>query len=141
MDRSESFPMFVYGTLMLGERNHAEVLRKNLLYYIKAEIQGQLYYYDEEDFPALTVGRKKIKGQLFYFDSLDDVLQFTHKLEGYIAPDHKDNMYHFEIAQVVTEANEIVQAFVYRINPQLLSSQANKFSVIEEDSWKTFKNR
>lgn len=141
MSPHKNFPIFVYGTLMLGERNHVDILQKNLLHHKNAEIQGQLHYYEEKDFPALTVGTRKIEGQLFYFDNLDTVMAFTHKLEGYIAPNHQGNMYHLELAEVETEDNELVQAFVYRVNPHLFTSRADKFSMIQENAWKTFKNR
>jgi len=141
MKKHTNFPMFTYGTLMVGERNHTEVLLQNMVGYKKAEIQGQLFYYEEKDFPALTVGTETIEGQLFYFDNLDAVIPFTHQLEGFIAPHHQDNMYNFEVAEVETEDGEVVKAFVYRINPHLLTSQGDKFSLIEAHSWKTFKNR
>ena len=133
--------MFAYGTLMVGDRNHHEVVKKNLLKYENASISGQLHYYADKDYPALTVGNQKIHGQLFYFDNMADVLAVTNEIEGYIAPHHEDNMYHLEIAEVETESGDKVLALVYRINPSLLEQASNGFEAMTETSWKLFKNR
>ena len=68
-------PIFVYGTLMVGERNYIDVLHKNLTHYEDAKVKGKLYYYKKEDYPALIKGENWIEGQLFYVNQLHDVLK------------------------------------------------------------------
>mgnify|MGYP004527628789 FL=1 len=69
--QENELPIFVYGTLMLGERNYIDILHENLEHHEAASVKGELYYYRKEDYPALADGIHTVKGQLFYVKNLD----------------------------------------------------------------------
>lgn len=131
-------PIFVYGTLMVGERNYIDVLHDNLMHYQNAKAKGTLYYYKKEDYPALMRGNHWIEGQLFYVTKLQDVLKPLDKIEGYISKSHPDNMYDREIIEVVTDDGQHLKAYAYMINPNLFQQERQEFSLLAEHSWKKF---
>ena len=104
-----------------------------------ASVKGELYYYRKEDYPALADGIHTVKGQLFYVKNLDKVLQPLDVIEGYIAPNHPENMYDRKILDVKTASGEIKKAYAYVINPRLIELEPNEFSLMETRCWKTFK--
>lgn len=132
-------PIFVYGTLMIGERNYIDVLHNNLTHHENAKVRGTLYYYREGDYPALMEGNQWVRGQLFYVDQLSEVLLALDKIEGFIESNHPDNMYERKIIEVVTDSGEVLQAYSYLINPNLFIKKCHEFSLIESHSWKEFK--
>ena len=74
-------PIFVYGTLMVGERNYIGILHDNLVKHEAASVKGELYYYRKEDYPALADGTHTVKGQLFYVKHLDKVFHHLMRLK------------------------------------------------------------
>lgn len=60
-------PLFVYGTLMIGERNYIDILHQNVSRYESATVKGDLYYYRKEDYPALVKGPMRYRGNYFMF--------------------------------------------------------------------------
>ena len=134
-------PIFVYGTLMVGERNYIDVLHKNLTHYEDAKVKGKLYYYKKEDYPALMKGEHWIDGQLFYVNQLHDVLKPLDQIEGYISDNHPNNMYDREVIEVITKTGKSQLAYVYRISPNLFQQQQHEFSLISESSWKMFNQK
>ena len=127
--QENELPIFVYGTLMLGERNYIDILHENLEHHEAASVKGELYYY----------GIHTVQGQLFYVKNLDKVLQPLDVIEGYIAPNHPENMYDRKILDVKTASGEIKKAYAYVINPRLIELEPNEFSLMETRCWKTFK--
>ena len=137
--QENELPIFVYGTLMLGERNYIEILHENLEHHESASVKGELYYYRKEDYPALADGIHTVQGQLFYVKNSDKVLPSLDVIEGYIAPHHPENMYDRKILDVKTASGEIKKAYAYVINPRLIELEPNEFSLMETRCWKTFK--
>ena len=137
--RMDELPIFVYGTLMVGERNYIDSLHKNLISHEEASVKGELYYYRKEDYPALAEGTHTVKGQLFYVKNLDKVLPPLDVIEGYIAPHHPENMYDRQILDVKTASGEMKKAYAYVINPRLLHDEPDEFMLMDIHCWKTFK--
>lgn len=131
-------PIFVYGTLMVGERNYIDVLHDNLTHYENAKVKGTLYYYQKEDYPALTEGNHWIEGQIFYVNCLEEVLKPLDEIEGYLGENHPDNMYNRKIMTAVTGDGKQLQAYAYQINPRLFQKEHQEFTLMKENSWKKF---
>ena len=131
-------PIFVYGTLMVGERNYIGILLDNLVKHEKASVKGELYYYRKEDYPALADGTHTVAGQLFYVKQLDQVFKPLDEIEGYLAPNHPENMYDRKILDVKTASGEIKKAYAYVINPRLLKHEGEEFTLMTPRCWKTF---
>lgn len=55
--------LFVYGTLMRGERNHERL--DGCKFLRKAETDADLKLMDNGQFPAVTVGQQSIKGEIY----------------------------------------------------------------------------
>lgn len=136
--QDNELPIFVYGTLMVGERNYIDILHENLVKHEKASVTGELYYYRKEDYPALADGIHAVNGQLFYVKNLDEVLKSLDVIEGYIAPNDPENMYDRKILDVKTARGEMKQAYAYVINPRLLEKEPDEFSLMDARCWKTF---
>ena len=131
-------PIFVYGTLMVGERNYIGILHDNLVKHEKASVKGELYYYRKEDYPALADGTHTVTGQLFYVKQLEQVFKPLDEIEGYLAPNHPENMYDRKILDVKTASGEIKKAYAYVINPRLLKQEGKEFTLMTPRCWKTF---
>lgn len=134
-------PIFVYGTLMVGERNYIDVIHNNLTHVENAKVKGTLYYYKKEDYPALMPGDSWIEGQLFYVNELKDVLKPLDEIEGYISKNNPNNMYDREIVDVVTEEGKLLKAYVYRMSSNLFKRECHEFSKMRELSWKKFNQK
>jgi gamma-glutamylcyclotransferase (GGCT)/AIG2-like uncharacterized protein YtfP len=135
----EHLPIFVYGTLMTGERNHFQALAAHIVRYEPATILGTLYYYRTEDYPALSEGTHRVTGQLLHVKNLPEVLDTMNRIEDYRGPGDPDNMYDFSICTAHTATGHDVRAYVYRINPRLLQTHAAEFSVIDSGDWVQFR--
>ncbi len=137
--RVDDLPIFVYGTLMVGERNYIDILHENLIEHEEASVKGELYYYRKEDYPALADGTHTVKGQLFYVKNISEVLKPVDIIEGFIAPNHPENMYDRKIIDVKTASGEMKKAYAYVINPRLLRHEPDEFILMDIPCWRTFK--
>lgn len=139
MEHNQELPIFVYGTLMVGERNYIKALHENLECYEEASMKGELYYYHKEDYPALVEGVHWVKGQLFSVKNLACVLPLLDQIEGYYAPNHTQNLYDRKVVVVQIVSNgERKMAYAYMINPRLIEANPEAFSLIKSHCWKTF---
>ena len=134
-------PLFVYGTLMIGERNYIDILHQNVSRYESATVKGDLYYYRKEDYPALVKGAHEVQRQLFYVQNLETVLPSLDVIEGYYAEDDPRNMYDRKIVSVTTKSGEQKLAYTYMINPRLVKKQQKEFTLMNPKCWKTFRGR
>lgn len=120
-------PIFVYGTLMVGERNYIDVLHDNLTHVENAKVKGTLYYYKKEDYPALMPGEHWIEGQLFYVNELHEVLKPLDEIEGYISKNNPGNMYNRDIVEVVTEDGKCYKLMPIELVQIYLSKSVKNF--------------
>ena len=50
-------------------------------------------------------------------------------------------MYNRDIVEVVTEDGKMLQAYAYRISPNLFKQERQEFSKMQELSWKKFNQK
>ena len=89
--------LFVYGTLRKPGRNHHYL--KTADFITKAQVKGCLYWIQGLNYPALLEGEEWISGELYEVDAPTEVR--LDELEGYIAIDHPDNLYHKKQMDIV----------------------------------------
>lgn len=94
---AERLPFFVYGTLMTGYGNHANVVRGRFTRATAAALAGARIYHFDVGFPGMYRGAadESVVGQLLDVPLAvyDDVLRELDALESYYAPRHPGNMY------------------------------------------------
>lgn len=64
IDLSLQLPLFVYGTLLPGERNYPRLLAGRTQGESPAQVSGELWWIAEEDYPYLCRGDEVIHGYL-----------------------------------------------------------------------------
>ncbi|MGI8967777.1 MAG: gamma-glutamylcyclotransferase family protein [Chloroflexota bacterium] len=108
--------LFVYGTLMRGEMNHALVGCRALAVE-HAWTHGLLY--DVGDFPALLPGEGHVHGELVQLDTagLAAVLPLIDRLEGYDAGNEAGSFFLRRVIQVTSPVGDC-PAIAYFYNPE-----------------------
>jgi len=96
--------LFVYGTLLAGERWHDSCLAGRFVSCEAAWTRGVLYAL-EEGFPALCDGEGRVWGEAYAFDpeAWERVRPALDALEGYRGPGRSDNEYE-RVRRAVWEA-------------------------------------
>lgn len=104
--------LFVYGTLMRGERNHSRLAAASRIE--RGSTSGRLYALPE-GYPALIVaaGPDLVEGELFCFDAIDAVLADLDPFEGYDPADPEHGLFVRRVVPVRTETNRAVDAYAY----------------------------
>ncbi|ASS75579.1 gamma-glutamylcyclotransferase [Tumebacillus algifaecis] len=84
--------IFVYGTLLTGERNH-HIVAPYLLQVEPGTVYGRLYDAAAGRYPALILdpNAELIEGEWMRVTA--EGLSKLDELEGYLGPDHPDNLY------------------------------------------------
>lgn len=124
--------LFVYGTLRKPGRNHHYL--KTADFITKAQVKGCLYWIQGLNYPALLEGEEWISGELYEVDAPTEVR--LDELEGYIAIDHPDNLYHKKQMDIVDERFESLgKAFVYIFNADAPQARHLVYKRIDENDY------
>lgn len=91
LELSLRLPLFVYGTLLPGERNHHRFLAGRTLTETPATVLGELWWIADEDYPYLCCGNELIHGCLTVIDAVlySTTLRAIDRLEDFY-PDNPD---------------------------------------------------
>lgn len=98
--------VFVYGTLMKGQRNHERFLRDED-FVADGRIEG-FRNYDLGSYSGIVYGNGQVAGELYFVD--DETLDSLDVLEG------EGDLYLRKCTEVFTNGRERVEAFVYVYN-------------------------
>lgn len=104
--------MFVYGTLMSGQRNH-HYFEDNILEIVPATIEAELYHLEAYDCPTLVIGSGQAIGELItYIDPEDQIENSIIALEQDF-----DGLYYDQIPAMIKTINGKIEkdVFVYKI--------------------------
>lgn len=107
--------MFVYGTLMSGERNH-KYFKQSIIKIEPATIEAKLYHLTKYNCPTLVLGSGHTTGELVTYEDPDGQIE-----KSIIALEQDfDGLYYDYVPTVVqTENGKINQnVFVYKIKPE-----------------------
>lgn len=102
--------MFVYGTLMSGERNH-RYFKDSIIKIETATIEAKLYHLTKYDCPTLVLGEGQTIGELVTYNDPDDQIE-----QSIIALEQDfDGLYYDYVPAVIqTKDNKLTQnVFVY----------------------------
>lgn len=102
--------VFVYGTLMTGQRNHGCVARW-VATAQPATVNGLLYQLPY-GYPAVVQGPGKVHGELLTFAYFGDALAAMDRLEGYEGPG-QDNFYERIDAVARLQNGSVASCFMY----------------------------
>lgn len=121
--------VFVYGTLMPGDRYHREYCGDYLTNAIPAAVRGQLYDFPQLGYPAMTAGHDWVKGYLLAFRqsaaTCKDILRRLDALEGYVSDAAiADGDYQRLQVPIFTPEREPLQmAWVYQMSAEQVHQQ------------------
>jgi gamma-glutamylcyclotransferase (GGCT)/AIG2-like uncharacterized protein YtfP len=123
--------VFVYGTLMKGFDNHA--MMKGAKYLGLAQTVNK-YLMTEDNYPFVNenVHEHKIFGELYNVST--SILETLDLLEGYISPEHPDNLYYRKYVTVINGEQE-QKAYMYFNNDHEHDEE------IPDGDYKTFTGR
>lgn len=107
--------LFVYGTLMTGERNHF-LLEPFIESAEPALLNGMDLLPVTAEYPGIVPGPGAVRGELVALkpDRLFDALAVLDELEDYYGPGRPDNLYEREEVQVRLTDATTCQAWTYR---------------------------
>lgn len=118
-NREERLPVFVYGTLRRGEKNHLRYFEGRIRFLGMAAARGELYVHLEEEYcyPCLLPGEGEVKGELVEPrpELYDLVLAELDALEDY-DPRSDSGLYLRRPIDVLTEEGEAVRCWGYLWN-------------------------
>ena len=118
--------LFVYGTLMSGQARFNQ-LEPFALSSMQGWTKGQLHHLGS--FPGLKLGDGVVHGELIEMRHVEQCLERTDGIEGFLGFDHLDNFYDRTIVQVQSEQGKI-WAWTY-----LYAHDVDADSIIEDGRW------
>lgn len=94
--------LFVYGSLMVGERLHHYIEELGPKSITPASVTGRLY--DLGTFPGLSLeGDATIRGERLRFDDIDRALRVLDGVEGYYGRGAKNNLYQRKVVELTDD--------------------------------------
>lgn len=114
----EHLPVFVYGTLRPGEKNHPAYLAGRTLAELPASISGQLYFVADGGYPYVIEGEGRVWGELIRIAPAHytTTLKALDALEEYDPANEKDSVYVRRAALVRLADGSEERAWVYYWN-------------------------
>lgn len=130
-------PLFVYGTLMPGERNWP-LLEEHCTAHERATIEGwQLWHLDAGNYPAITPGDGAVEGALIQITEARwaSVLATLDRLEDYTpeAPDR--SLYLRERSRAILQDGSPRDVWLYVWNPTRRAELEQGGRLIHGRSW------
>lgn len=119
--------VFVYGTLLTGERNH-HIVQPFLLHKEPGKIKGQLY--NVETYPALTIGTQEREVVGEWFTVTNEGLKQMDLLEDY---EQNRRVNHYERV-LIKDIEKEIEGFVYTY----LQEKSHDLELISSGSWREF---
>lgn len=94
-DLSAQLPLFIYGTLLPDERNHARYLGGRTLTDEPATVAGELWWEVVEDYPYLCPGDGIVQGRLVTIapEQFSVTLREIDALEDFLPADPQASLY------------------------------------------------
>ena len=88
-------PLFVYGTLLSGERNFNHYLAGRVAAIEAASLDGRLFLYPPGGYPFILAGKGRVQGELIHIrpDAWSRVIRDLDRLEDYQPEDEAAGWY------------------------------------------------
>ncbi|MES2425826.1 MAG: gamma-glutamylcyclotransferase family protein [Bacteroidota bacterium] len=107
--------LFVYGTLLLSDNEHAAYLRNNASFYHHGKLNGRLF--DVGSYPAVILNdadNYPITGSIYRLNN-PEALKLLDEYEGITADENEDDWYTRELVSVETVSGSL-NCWVYLYN-------------------------
>lgn len=130
----EQLPVFVYGTLRPGEKNHRRYLGGRTTRIVPAVARGELRFVSGEGYPCVTPGEGIVKGELIFLapDRYEETLHRLDELEEYDEGSEEKSVYLRRRAAVTLPDGSSAEGWIYYWNrPQTVGER------IESGDFKT----
>jgi gamma-glutamylcyclotransferase (GGCT)/AIG2-like uncharacterized protein YtfP len=116
--REEQFPVFVYGTLRPGEKNHPHYLAGRTVDEVPATAEGQLFFVADGGYPYVVPGPGRVSGELIHLDPrhYEKTLQAIDALEEYNSGDEAHSVYLRRRTTVILADGSRTAAWIYYWN-------------------------
>jgi gamma-glutamylcyclotransferase (GGCT)/AIG2-like uncharacterized protein YtfP len=132
-------PLFVYGTLLPGERNYPRFLAGRTEHEFPARTEGELWLVETEDYPYLVPGCGEVHGCLISISAgvFNRTLQAIDRLEDYHPRQPRRSLYLRQLIPVATPAGPtLAWSYIWncreRTGLRLASGDFSKRRIISE---------
>lgn len=108
--------LFVYGTLLLSDNEHAVYLRNNSSFHQQGKFDGRLF--DVGSYPAVISSNDhsyQITGSIYQLNNPEQTLKLLDEYEGITDNDDEIDWYSRKLVLVKTE-NDSVNCWIYLYN-------------------------
>jgi gamma-glutamylcyclotransferase (GGCT)/AIG2-like uncharacterized protein YtfP len=114
LEPTANHPLFVYGTLLPGERNYARFLAGRTEAETPAWARGELWLVESEDYPYLVPGSGEVTGCLITLPATGfaRIIQTIDRLEDFTPGQPRQSLYLRHLVLVTTMSGE-TQAWTY----------------------------
>jgi gamma-glutamylcyclotransferase (GGCT)/AIG2-like uncharacterized protein YtfP len=114
IEPTPNHPLFVYGTLLPGERNYSWFLAGRTETETQARARGELWLVESEDYPYLVPGEGEVHGCLVTIQKTEftRIIQAIDRLEDYDPRQPRQSLYLRRLIQVVNHTVE-TRAWAY----------------------------
>lgn len=135
---ADELPLFVYGTLMTGFRNHDKLLAPHIKETRPACIEDvSLWHVKDAGYPVIIPGTGTVKGELIYLKDFAAAIPGLDLLEGYTG-DPRESTYVRLIKPVVDlETGAETDAHIYWYNRSVAEIRGPVIEIPEGD-WRVF---
>lgn len=136
MDRM--LPVFVYGTLLEGFRNHENYVKPYKHEATAATIQGEIYHLPA-GYPGLLRGEQEVVGAVLSFapEEYERALDGLDELETYYGEDDPRNEYErIVVPATIRDTGESIDVYVYRYLDQELVKQTGVY--VAHGDWRRY---
>ena len=118
LDDSPLRPVFVYGTLRRGEKNHQAYLAGRYSRCRPASVRGRLFFEPREGYPYLLPGDGSVRGELFDLAPARyaETLARLDALEEYDPDDEAGSVYLRRLAEATLEDGSRCACWTYYWN-------------------------
>lgn len=134
-------PVFVYGTLLEGFRNHELYVKPYRHEAVTAEISGELFHLPT-GYPGLLAGSDLVKGSVlrFFPDDYDVALAGLDELETYYGPGDPRNEYdRLEVCAKLCGGEKEMLVYVYRYVDE--AYVRGKGTHVKNGDWRMFMDK
>lgn len=117
-DSPENLPLFVYGTLRPGEKNHRRYLQGRIVRSCPAVVRGRLFFVLDGGYPYLQPGDSTVKGDLVFLQpaSRQATMAEIDRLEEYDPGNERGSVYLRRRTRARTADGAMHTAWVYYWN-------------------------
>lgn len=135
---TEELPLFVYGTLLSGFKNHEIYLKQSTKEMHPARIRDvSLWHARDSGYPVIVDGSSEVTGELVWLKNFEVSIPEMDLLEGYNADPRASTYVRVAKCVVDLESGKAVNAYVYWYN-RSIAEISGPVIEIPSGNWREF---